>query len=226
MMKSYSKGIKSSLAFEILTEDEKKLYNQYCSCVNYTAGETIFKQDTPVSHINYLQKGLVKIENKSFNRKTRIVKIIKGGNFFELTSVIKGGLHQNSAISLVDSEVYFIDKSVFFKIVENNGKFAKKILELNSQYDLESFNWTISLFRKQLPGKVADLLLFFSNSIYESTDFELPLSRRELAEFIGVTKKSFIYTMGEFIHDGIIKSTKKKIEIIRMDIVEKLSQVG
>ncbi len=80
--------------------------------------------------------------------------------------------------------------------------------------------------QKQLPGKIADVLLYFSKEIYQSNKFTLPLTRRELAQFAGTTKESFIRTLTEFRNDKIIMLNGSEVEIISLDISNTLSEFG
>jgi CRP/FNR family transcriptional regulator len=73
---------------------------------------------------------------------------------------------------------------------------------------------------------MADILLNFSNHIFQSKIFDLPLSRDEMADYIGVSKKSFIRTLSEFRHDKLIKVEGKKVEIVREDLLQMLSRIG
>ncbi|UCG26677.1 MAG: winged helix-turn-helix domain-containing protein, partial [Bacteroidales bacterium] len=79
---------------------------------------------------------------------------------------------------------------------------------------------------KQLPGRIADVILYFSEQIYHDRKFEFPLTRQELAELAGTTKESFIRTINEFKHDRIILLEGREVEIISMDIVKILSELG
>jgi CRP/FNR family transcriptional regulator len=73
---------------------------------------------------------------------------------------------------------------------------------------------------------VAYLLLFFSEQIYDSAYFELPLNRKEIAEFIGKTTENVIRTLSDFRRDGLIKIFGKNIEIIDKEKLQKVSDFG
>ena len=51
-------------------------------------------------------------------------------------------------------------------------------------------------------------------------------ARRELAELAGTTKESFIRTLTEFKNDKIIYLDGSRVEILSMDIVKTLSELG
>ncbi|MGC9342824.1 MAG: helix-turn-helix domain-containing protein [Bacteroidales bacterium] len=54
----------------------------------------------------------------------------------------------------------------------------------------------------------------------------LPFTRKELAEFSGTTKESFIRTLTEFKNDKIIEIDGASISIKSMDIIRTLSNLG
>ena len=107
-----------------------------------------------------------------------------------------------------------------------NGKWSLQLLNLINQDGLFIFNRLINQTHKQLPGRIADVLLYFAEDIYGQTRYDFPLTRRELAELAGTTKESFIRTLTEFKHDKIIALDGSHVEIISMDIVKTLSELG
>ena len=84
----------------------------------------------------------------------------------------------------------------------------------------------MSQSHKQLPGRIADVILYFSEIIFKSHVFEFPFTRRELAELAGTTKESFIRTLAEFKNDKIIELEGSKVTINSMKIIKTLSDLG
>ena len=54
----------------------------------------------------------------------------------------------------------------------------------------------------------------------------MPVSRKEIAEYIGMTTENVIRTLSEFRHDGLIKIYGKLIEIIDKKMLERVSLLG
>jgi len=69
-------------------------------------------------------------------------------------------------------------------------------------------------------------LLYFSQDIYFSPEFDLPLSRKEMAEYVGMTTENVIRTLSEFRRDGILKIYGKTIQIVNIDILKSISEFG
>lgn len=211
---------------ELLTEEEKQSIYENSNIVRYNKRDVIFLQNTRTSHIMFLKSGLVKIYKESRLGKIFILKIDTPGTFLGLMSVFGSDIHQYSGASIDQSEVFYIDINVFRNIILQNGKYALKLIQKISNDGLFIYDRLISQSQKQLPGRIADVILYFSQEIYKSEKFVFPLTRRELAEIAGTTKESLIRTLTEFKNDKIIEMDGSKVEIKSMKIVKTLSELG
>ena len=194
--------------------------------VTCRAGETLFRQQTPVSHVLFLQSGLVKIYRELRNNRQAILSLVTPGNYCGLTTVCGEELYRYNASVVDQSQIILTGIQAFRQIISQNGEFAGTVLRESCREGLEIQNKLINQFQKQLPGRVAEMLLFFSEKIYHSPSFSLPMSRRELAEFTGTTKESMIRTLAEFRHDKIIRLDGQKVEITSHEIINTLSRLG
>lgn len=84
----------------------------------------------------------------------------------------------------------------------------------------------INVSQKQVPGRLADVLLFFSTQIYKKDTFTLPVSRMDLAELISSTKESISRTLTEFRNDKIIELEDKEVTIKSLELLQILSRLG
>jgi len=73
---------------------------------------------------------------------------------------------------------------------------------------------------------MADALLSFSNHIFMSDKFILPLTQTEFANLIDTSRESVSRVFSEFDRDGIIKINGKSIEILNKKSLELISQNG
>jgi CRP-like cAMP-binding protein len=212
--------------FELLSESEIEIIKQKSNIVSDQKGANIFLQQTRTSHIMYIKSGLVKIYKEGRMRKIIILNLEAGGNFLGLMSVFGKEIHEYSASAVEPTEILFIDVNVFMQVMEQNGKFAASLLHLLSLTGLHLLDRLLAQTHKQLPGKIADVLLYFSEVIYKSNKFSFPFTRRELAELAGTTKESFIRTLTEYKNDKIIELNGSEVEIKSLKIVKTLSELG
>ena len=70
------------------------------------------------------------------------------------------------------------------------------------------------------------ILLFFSQEIYKSSVFILPVSRKEIAELIDMTTENVIRIMSEFRIEDIIRIHTKEIEIKDFKRLEIIMEKG
>ncbi len=209
-----------------LGEEEVEEILQHSNVVKYDKKEVIFRQNTRTSHIMFVKSGLIKIFKEGRNNKYIILRIAMPDDFLGLMSIYGGDMHQYSASAIHPSEICFIDIDVFNKVLKTNGEFTLKIISLISNDGLFIFERLMSQSHKQLPGRIADVILYFSEILYKSDEFEFPFTRKELAELAGTTKESFIRTLAEFKHDKIINLEGARVTINSINIIKTLSQLG
>lgn len=216
-----------SLPFmNLLTTDQADFIAKNSNVVRYKNRDVIFLQNTRTSHIMFIKTGLVKVYKEGRNGKVLIIRIDTPNNFLGLMSVFGYDIHQYSSAAIDNTEICFIDITSFKNLIKENGLFALKLMNTLSFEGLFLFDRVMSQSHKQLPGRIADVLLYFAEKIYHSTTFTLPLTRRELAELAGTTKESFIRTLTEFKNDKIIDLNGSIVEIKSVKIIKTLSELG
>lgn len=210
----------------LLSTEELQDVLDNSNIVNFNKKEIIFRQNTRTSHIMFVKSGMVKVFKEGRNGKFIILKVSGPGDFLGLSSIYGGDIHHYSASAIQFAEICFVDINVFNKILNSNGGFPTRIIKLISGNSLFIFDRLMSQSHKQLPGRIADVILYFSEVIYNSEEFEFPFTRRELAELAGTTKESFIRTLAEFKNDKIIDLDGSLVKINSLKIVKTLSELG
>ena len=140
--------------------------------------------------------------------------------------MLNDGINIFSIIAIEDCDVCLINIDILKSFIIKNGQLSLKMLEFLSMMFKDSIFNFISLAHKQVNGRIADILIYLSKTIYQSNNFVLTLSRREIAEFAGCSQENVIHTLSRFHKDGIIKSEGKNIEILHWDTLMKISQTG
>ena len=119
-----------------------------------------------------------------------------------------------------------IDMLMLMEIALTNNKFLMKLLELVTGMFKESILNFINLAHKQVNGRIADIILYLSSSVYRSPNFTLTLSRKELSEFAGCSTENVIHTLSRFDREGILSVKGKSIVINDFERLTKISKVG
>jgi CRP/FNR family transcriptional regulator len=197
-----------------------KIENQFIK------GDEIVKEGDLINDFIYLKSGLVKITKQTSNGKEQILSFAKPFDFVSLLSVFSSTRYNYSVIAVEDTSVCLLHLGDIKETILSNGLFSLNLMQkLSEATDLIIMN-NLEIKRKHLHGRVAHVLLYFSKSVYQQPTFQLPVSRREIAEFIGMTTENVIRTLSEFKKDGIIKTFGKAIEIVDQDRLMTISEHG
>lgn len=212
--------------FEKLTPEQKVFLDANSVKIKYRKGEIIAKQGGFVSHVIYVEKGLAKVflENGS---NSLVLRITPDRNFLGLSSVSEEHPYfPYSAITYVDSEIRQIEVKAFRKLMEENFEFSKEIIDILSSNSLQIYGRFFCFTYKQAFGRLADILLCLADRIFKANEFNLPLSRRELAELSGMSSETVIRMLKEFNDEGLIRMDGKSIEVLDYERIKQISETG
>jgi len=194
--------------------------------LRFCKGESILKQNASATHLVFLQKGIVKFNVEDESEKNQILTITRGPSLIGGANIFNQGINMFSVFAIEDCECCLIEIPILKEIALTNTNYMMKLLEIVTGMFKTSILNFISLAHKQVNGKVADVILYLSNSIYKNKKFTLSLSRKELGEFAGCSTENVIHTLTKFHKEGILIVSGKQIEIKDLDRLEKISKVG
>lgn len=218
-------NVKSPL-FSLLNEEELKVINEDRFEVSYKAGEMMFKQGSASTHILMITSGMAKICLEGAGGKNLLLKIVKPIQMFGGPGTFLDSRNYYSATALEDATVCFISTKNFRECIRSNPDFAEKFIEYINLNAIFTFGRIVDITQKQMPGRVADALIYLSETIYEKDHFKVTLSRQDLADMTSLSKESFIRILKEFKEEGIINMNGNFFEIVKMESLKKISLVG
>ncbi len=189
----------------------------------YRKGETLVKQNASASHIYFIKSGLVKIHVESEN-KSLILEIAGKSSMIGITSLNHTNRYNFSVTAIEDVEACEIDIEVIRGIMNNNVGFSTIIIkELNGKIE-KLLSKVYCLSQKNIQSRMADLLISFSNEVFNRREFVIPLSRNELAELTNMATENVVRMLKEFNSRGLIELSGKRIKILDYDELFKLSK--
>lgn len=212
--------------FDELTEEEIAFVEENSVEVEYKRGETICKQGSFASHIMVLKEGLAKIYLENTN-DSLVLKILPAVNIVGLTALFDGNaVFPYSAQTYMDSVVKLIDINAFKNLIGKNAKFASKIISMLAENSVIIHGRFFCLTKKQTYGRLADVLLCLSQRIYKTDKFPLQLTRKDLAEIASMSVESTTRILTKFKDDGLIAVKSDYIEILDLERLTDISQIG
>ena len=217
-------AIKSKAASKLSDEQIEKL-SKNCALVTFHKGDSLIRQGTFSTNVAYLRSGLAKVHITGPYHE-QIVRIVKAPSYLGLPTTFGDKINQYSVTVIETSEVCFIDINAFRYLLKANPDFSFEVMIELCRNELEVFNRCANRTQKQIRGKIADVLLEFSNKIFNSDLFTLPLTQEDLGNLVDSSRESISRVLTEFDNDGIIKINGKKIEIRNRDSLVMISSKG
>ena len=217
--------VKSSTVFNLNVKEMEILCNNSTE-IHFQKGERIIKQGTFTHNIVFIKSGIYKMHIRGPVQRDEILKIQKGPEFIGVPDVFANKVHSCSVTALSDCTACFIEYQGYEYLIKNNGLFALEIIKKLSSGIISHYSYCVGKMQKQLTAIFADTLLYFSDNIFNSDEFILPITRVELGEYIGTTRETVTKIIHDFTLDKIIDVSGKKITILNKDLLKTISHAG
>ncbi len=206
-----------------------EVMNEICAVreeMTFEKGDVIINEGDEIIKFLYLKEGLVKLYRIDNHGKSQIITIGNPINFVSLLSIFSDKHYKYSVSALEHSVTCNISMDTIRQLAMENGPFAVDVMQKMSRTSDKVIIDYLEIRKKHLRGRTAHVLLFFADEIYKSDLFELPISRKEIAEYIGMTPENVIRTLSEFRKDSFIRINGKLIEIQDKDRLKMISEHG
>ena len=215
-----------SKLFCLLSDKELALVDANKVHVNFKAGETIKKQGTFMSHVLSVNSGMAKLYIEGLEGRSAILRIVKPTSFIGGPGIYFDQRHHFTITALLDSSVCFIDLQVFKDVLRENQSFTEEFLKDFSRDVLTVYNRLIYLTQKQMPGRMADAILYLHDEIFQQQKFPMILSRFELADLSAMSRESAVKILRDFQKEGLVRISDHEMELLDEEALRKISRIG
>ncbi len=217
---------KRSDIFDSLNEDELGRIDICRVGMHYRAGEIIFKQGSPCYDFVCITSGLVKLYIEGENDRRLIIGFAKPIDYIYVPGAYVDKRHHYTAVACEETTACLVEADIIQNLVKTNPNFANSFIRKISIQAISLFGQIASLTQKQIPGRMADTLIYLSSKVYNSNPFVTNLIRQDLADLSGMTKESAIRILKTFKEDDLIRIDGNQFEIINMPMLETISRNG
>lgn len=212
--------------FQMLSPEEAELVRASKTQVLFRKGDNLTKQGAFASYALFVINGLAKqyIEGdatKSFN-----LHIIQPGEFVGLSSVFTKNTFNYSSVALTDCQVFLVEKETIATVIKQNGMFGFNMIKRYCQQNANLFETLRTVMYKQMNGRMADTLLYIDSLKPEHPEIFQLLSRKDLADFAGISTESAVKLLKSFEKDGLIELNEKDIRLIHIAELQEISKKG
>jgi CRP-like cAMP-binding protein len=195
--------------------------------IKFKKGETMCKQGSITSYIMLLSEGLSKnylegIQEHGFN-----FSIVKPFDFIGLSSLYGSTLYNFSGAALTPCSVYMIENNLFKNTILNNSDFAQNIFKWYCNTTERHLKRLSCIANKQSLGRMAEILLYLKEEIFNSNIIRGNISRKDIAELAALSTESAVRILSDLKKDNIINIINNNdIEIIDEKLLKVLSMAG
>jgi len=195
--------------------------------IKFKKGETMCKQGSITSYIMLHSEGLSKnylegIQEHGFN-----FSIVKPFDFIGLSSLYGSTVYNFSGAALTPCTIYIIENNLFKNTILNNTEFAQNIFKWYCNTTERHLKRLSCIANKQSLGRMAEILLYLKEDIFNSNIIKGNISRKDIAELAALSTESAVRILSELKKDNIINIINNNdIEIIDEKLLRTLSLAG
>ena len=173
----------------------------------YKGKKVIFQQGDPADSVYFIQSGKIELSVLSQQGKEKVIALLSPGDFFGEGCLAGQPLHMASAIALVESAIFRIEKETMIRVLREepalSEMFMAFLLSRNIQFEEDLVDQLFNSSERRL----ARLLLLLANF---GKDGKLepvisPINQELLAARVGTTRSRINFFMNKFRKLGFIE---------------------
>ena len=215
--------------FSSLSPDEKEDLLNHTTLTYFKKNEFIFKEGEKPTAFLFLVDGKVIIYKEGVGGREQIIRMTKPPGIIGYRAMLAEELHIGTAIALEDSTIGVIPQEYLFGKLLKNPNFTQKLLHKIARELGFSNMRTVTLTQKHIRGRLAESLLLLKEKYGWENDgatLKVYLSREDIANLSNMTTSNAIRTLSTFAGEKVIAIDGRKIRILDINKLEKISKLG
>lgn len=213
--------LKSCELFERLSETESERLNHRALVRRFKKKTVIYAPAEAGRTVLVLATGRVKIYDLTSEGRETILAFVEPGELFGELSALDGQPRHEFAEAVTDCEILAIPGGDFMSLLETRAELALSVTKLVGlrRRRIETRLRNI-LFLPSRP-RLIRLLIELVESHGEGKDnrqtIRFPLSHRDFAGLIGVSRETVTLTLGQLQAEGLIAVNRRRLTVLDLD---------
>lgn len=212
--------------FQTLSASEVDLVRNSKTQILFRKGDNLTKQGAFTSYTLFVIKGIARQYIEDDGQKSHNLRIIQPGEFVGLSSVFTSKRFDYSSVAITDCQVFLIENEAINQVCNQNGEFAMSISKRYFEQNANLYDKLRKLLYKQMNGRMAETLLYLDSLKKEHSDLFQLLTRKEIADFAGVSTESAVKLLKRFEKDGLLELQEKDIHLVNHQSLMEISRHG
>lgn len=180
--------------------------------MRYERNEEIFGQDEPAEYVYRVVSGAVRTMRFTCEGRRQILGFHLPGDVFGLEL---GEAYTLSAEAVGASEVVMVRRSALEKAANDDARAARSLLKLTSEQLANAREHACMLGRKGAGERVAAFLLQLADRFVAKREMDLPMSRADIADYLGLTIETVSRAFSEFERSAAIALPSSRHVVMR-----------
>lgn len=208
---------KEGTIFSNLSHEELSQLAQIVRERKFDRNQVIFYEGDLGGSLHIIASGTVKIVMMADDGREHILGLLHEGDFFGEISLIDGEPRSATAIAQDKVNIVMISREDFIRLLRENPEMSLKIMVTLCERLRKTDKHVESLAFLSAPGRVAQVLLNWSEKEAPGQDKEIEIphkmTRQEFASIAGTSRETLTRVLMDFQDDGLIQLEKNKIVI-------------
>jgi CRP/FNR family nitrogen fixation transcriptional regulator len=167
----------------------------------YNKGTEIHGEKEPADYVYQVKSGTVRSYKLLSDGRRQIAAFHLVGDIFGLTSE---ETHRFTAEAVVDTTLWLIKRQSLQKAAKTDGVLTRNLLSMTTESLQHAEDHMLLLGRKDSLEKVAAFLLEMDKRLAGTAVMALPMSRRDIADYLGLTLETVSRALSRLRQAGVL----------------------
>jgi CRP/FNR family nitrogen fixation transcriptional regulator len=169
--------------------------------IPYERNSEIFGEDEPADYVYVVLSGAVRTYNILTDGRRHIEAFHLAGDMFGLET---GADHRMAAEAVVKSNVLVVKRSALFSQLGRDPELGAELWHQTARNHERARAHMLVLGRKTAQERLVAFLLEMSERLASKTSLDLPMSRQDIADYLGLTIETVSRMLTQLERDGLI----------------------
>ena len=179
--------------------------------MSYPRNTEIFGENEPADYVYRVISGSVRTYNILSDGRRQIGGFYMTGDIFGIEF---DGEHTSAAEAISDAKVLVVKRSAVNALAGRDASVARELFALTAR-ELRRVQDRILLLIKSAQERVAGFLLEMAKRASGGNAIDLPMSRQDIADYLGLTIETVSRTMSQLVSEHAIGLTTSRRIVLR-----------
>lgn len=212
-----------------LLPEEKRIVTDNFTITHYKKNQVVYSENEEPKNLWCLLKGKVKMYKAGIGDRVQILRLYSPVQYFGYRAYFANEPYVSSVSAVEESVVGSIPMDIVEKLVRGNINLAMFFIHELSRNLGGSDTKIVNLTQKHIRGRLADALLQLQDNYGFEDDgstLRIYMSREDLASLSNMTTANAIRTLAAFVNEKLILVDGRKIKLINVDQLQRISKNG